>query len=95
MSDLSKQPLVILRMRNFNSCQFFYLIVFISLATAFFLMSTLRSYMHGVNTISGAYTVFGLCFRIILHFTSNHNTFGMDLGSLVYHFFLCTFSLDG
>jgi len=90
MSDLSKQPFVILRMENFNSCQFLSILLFdcfYFLGYCIFLMSTLHSYMHGVNTISGAYTVFGLCFRIILHFTSNQNTFGMDLGSLVYHFF--------
>lgn len=70
MSDLSKQPLVILRMRNFNSCQFFYLIVFISLATAFFLMSTLRSYMHGVkHDIRGIYGVWSLLsYHSSLHF---------------------------
>lgn len=52
-------------------------------------MSTLRSYLHGVNTISGAYTVFGLCFFVILQFDSNHNTFGMDLGIWFIFFFLC------
>ena len=47
--------------------------------------------MHGVNTISRAYTVFGLCFIIILHFDSNNNSFGMDFGIFGLLFFLLYF----
>jgi len=53
--------------------------------------------LHGVNTISGAYTVFGLCFLFYhssLRFVPQ-TIFGMVLGIFGLTFFSFVFSLDG
>jgi len=89
-SDLRNTPIFLCYLANEKKLQFLSILLFgcvylllLGYCIFFFLCLLYVLTWHGVNTISGAYTVFGLCFIIILHFDSSRNTFGMDLGTLV------------